>query len=253
MSRSLDQARVWVTGASAGIGAALARELVDRGAVVAISARREGELEKVADGQMAMVPVDVTDDDAVAAAAESVRGTIGEIDVAVFNAGTWRQTDVRHWDAAAFRTQVEVNLLGVNAGIAAVLPRMLERGSGTIVIMASVAGYRGIPGGEGYGATKAALINLAESLRADLAPAGITVQWISPGFVTTDLTAENRFPMPFMIEPDAAAKAIADGIESGRAEIVFPLPMAIGMKLLNLVPHGLWTQIWKRQSRLRED
>jgi short-subunit dehydrogenase len=118
------------------------------------------------------------------------------------------------------------------------------------VIVTSVAGYRGIPGSEAYGATKAALLNLAESLRADLAPAGVVVQWVSPGFVRTELTDANSFPMPFMIEADAAARSIADGLESDRPEIVFPLPMAVGMKLLQLVPHRAWTSIWKRQSSL---
>jgi short-subunit dehydrogenase len=166
----------------------------------------------------------------------------------VLNAGIWEQTDVRNWDAEAFRRHVEVNLLGANSCIAAVLPRMLQRDAGTIVIVASVAGYRGIPQAEAYGATKAALINLAESMRADLAPTGVNVQWISPGFVKSELTDANSFAMPFMIEADAAAKAIADGIESGRPETVFPLPMAATMKLLSLVPHRLWAPIWKRTS-----
>ena len=170
----------------------------------------------------------------------------------VINAGAWTQTKVGAWDADAFRTQVETNLLGANSTLAAVLPRDdRASGAGTIVIMASVAGYRGIPGSEAYGATKAALLNLAESLRADLAPAGVTVQWVSPGFVKTELTDRNDFAMPFIIEPDEAARSIIDGLESGRAEIVFPFRMAASMKLLQLLPHGLWTHIWKRRSSLR--
>jgi short-subunit dehydrogenase len=250
MSPTLDGQRVWITGASSGIGAALAAELVKRGSDVAISARRKDQLDEVSGGRMTVVPLDVTDHDAVLAAADAVRHELGDIDMAIFNAGAWTQTDVRNWDAAAFRAQVEVNLLGTSSGIASVLPGMLARGSGTIVIVTSVAGYRGIPGSEAYGATKAALLNLAESLRADLAPGGITVQWVSPGFVKTALTDGNRFPMPFMIEADEAARSIADGLESSRPEIVFPFRMAAGMKILDLLPHRLWTQIWKRQSRL---
>lgn len=248
---SMDRRRVWITGASSGIGAALANELADRGAVVAISARREDKLNEVSGGRMTVVPLDVTDHEAVLTAASTVRAAIGEIDVIVLNAGAWTQTDVNEWDAAAFRQQVEVNLLGANSGIAAVLPRMLERRSGQIVIMASVAGYRGIPGSEAYGSTKAALLHLAEALRSDLAPAGIHVQAVSPGFVKTDLTDANAFPMPFLIEPDEAARSIADGMESSRPEIVFPLPMAVTMRLAKLVPQRLWGLVWQRQSRLK--
>jgi short-subunit dehydrogenase len=252
MTRSLDSARVWITGASSGIGAALSEELVDRNAVVAISARRQDRLDEVSRGRMAVVPLDVTDHQGVLAAAGQVRDQIGDIDVAVLNAGFWKQTDIRNWDADEFRRHVEVNLLGVNSCIAAVLPRMLERDSGTIVIVSSITGWRGIPQAEAYGSTKAALINLAESMRADLAPTGVDVQWVSPGFVKSELTEANDFSMPFLIEAEAAAKAIADGIESGRPEIAFPLPMAAGMKALDLVPHRLWTHLWKRSSSIHQ-
>jgi short-subunit dehydrogenase len=251
MSTRWDGSRVWITGASSGIGAALAAELADRGARVAVSARRVDRLQEVSGDRMVVVPLDVTDADAVQAAADEVDETLGGIEVAVLNAGAWTQTKVASWDAAEFRRHVEVNLLGVSSCLAALLPRMIERGAGRIVIVTSVAGYRGVPGSEAYGATKAALLNLAESLRADLAPAGIVVQWVSPGFVRTELTEANSFPMPFIIEASAAARAIADGLESSRPEIVFPLPMAVSMKLLQLLPHRLWTILWKRQSSLR--
>lgn len=251
-STSISGSRVWITGASSGIGAALADELVGRGARVAISARRLDRLEQVSQGRMVVMPLDVTDSDAVRAAAGDVRDALGEIDIAVLNAGAWTQTKVANWDADAFREQVEVNLLGTSACLAGVLPRMLERRAGKIVIVSSVVGYRGIPGAEAYGATKAALLNLAESLRADLAPSGVVVQWVSPGFVRTELTGTNTFPMPFIIDADVAARAIADGLETTRPEIVFPFPMAAGMKLLQLMPHRLWTHVWKRQSSLRK-
>ena len=251
MSPTVDGQHIWITGASSGIGAELARQLVDRGAVVAISARRSERLEEVSGGRMAVIPLDVTDHEAVIAAADHVRAAIGDIDMVVINAGAWTQTKVGAWDAEAFRTQVETNLLGANSTLAAVLPPMIERGAGTIVIMASVAGYRGMPGSEAYGATKAALLNLAESLRADLAPVGVAVQWVSPGFVKTELTDRNDFAMPFIIEPDQAARSIIDGLESNRAEIIFPFRMAVSMKLARLVPQRLWTLIWKRQSTER--
>jgi short-subunit dehydrogenase len=251
MTASLSGSRIWLTGASSGIGAALAAELTSRGARVAISARREDRLEEVSKGSMLVVPLDVTDHDAVQAAAGRVRDEYGDIDIAILNAGAWTQTKVGKWDADAFRTQVEVNLLGANSCLAALLPRMLEQGKGKIVIVTSVAGYRGVPGAEAYGATKAALLNLAESLRADLAPSGVVVQWVSPGFVRTELTGDNTFTMPFLIEADQAARSIADGLGTSRPEIVFPLPMAASMKLLELMPYRLWTYVWKRQSSLR--
>jgi short-subunit dehydrogenase len=253
MTTSLSGSRVWITGASSGIGAALATEVASRGARVAISARRADRLDEVAEGSMLTVPLDVTDHDAVQGAAQGIRDELGDIDIAVLNAGAWTQTKVGAWDADAFRQQVEVNLLGANSCLAALLPRMLERGEGRIVIVTSVAGYRGVPGAEAYGATKAALLNLAESLRADLAPSGVVVQWVSPGFVRTELTDTNTFAMPFMVEADVAGRAIADGLTSSRPEIVFPLTMAAGMKLLQLMPHRPWTYVWKRQSSLRQD
>jgi NAD(P)-dependent dehydrogenase (short-subunit alcohol dehydrogenase family) len=251
VNTSLSGARVWVTGASSGIGAALSTELVGRGARVAVSARRAERLEEVSGGRMLVVPLDITDDTAVRRAADEVYDAFGGLDIAVLNAGAWTQTKVGSWDADAFRRQVEVNLLGTNSCLAALLPRMLERGAGKLVIVTSVAGYRGVPGSEAYGATKAALLNLAESLRADLAPAGVVVQWVSPGFVRTELTDANSFPMPFLIDADVAARSIADGLQSNRPEIVFPLRMAVSMKLLQLMPHRLWTEVWKRQSSLR--
>jgi NAD(P)-dependent dehydrogenase (short-subunit alcohol dehydrogenase family) len=251
VNTSLSGARVWVTGASSGIGAALSTELVGRGARVAVSARRAERLEEVSGGRMLVVPLDITDDAAVRRAADEVYDAFGGLDIAVLNAGAWTQTKVGSWDADAFRRQVEVNLLGTNSCLAALLPRMLERGAGKLVIVTSVAGYRGVPGSEAYGATKAALLNLAESLRADLAPAGVVVQWVSPGFVRTELTDANSFPMPFLIDADVAARSIADGLQSNRPEIVFPLRMAVSMKLLQLMPHRLWTEVWKRQSSLR--
>jgi short-subunit dehydrogenase len=232
--------RVWITGASSGIGAALVRELAGRGCAVAATARRAELLERLAadrPGAVVPLPADVTDRAQTLAAAARARDRLGGIDIAILNAGTWRQMDVRAgWDGGLFRDHIETNLMGTAHGIEAVLDDMRRRHRGTIVGVASVAGYRGLPGAEGYSASKAAEIALLESLRIDLRPLGIRVQTVCPGFVRTDLTGANRFPMPFMLEPADAARRIVRGIERGRAEIVFPLPMMVGMKLLRLVP-----------------
>lgn len=237
----LRNARVWLVGASSGIGAEVARELVRRGARVAVSARSQADLEKVSGGDMLVVPLDVTDHDAVSAAAQVVTSELGGIDVLVAAAGYWQQTTPGELDLDTFATHVSVNLLGMAACISAVLPAMRARGSGTVVGIASVAGYRGIPGAEAYGPTKAAQINLLEALRAGLRGSGVTVQTVCPGFVDTPMTARNAFPMPFMIPAERAARTITDGIETGKAEIVFPWQMAALMKTARLVPVRLWS------------
>jgi len=152
------------------------------------------------------------------------------------------------WDTETFDRHVEVNLIGMSNAIAAVLPQMLDRRRGVIAGISSVAGYRGLAGSAAYGATKAAQINLLESLRIQVARRGVRVVTICPGFVSTELTAGNDFPMPFIIEADEAGRAICDGLERGRTEIVFPVRMALLMKAARLVPVALWSALWSRIS-----
>jgi NAD(P)-dependent dehydrogenase (short-subunit alcohol dehydrogenase family) len=238
----------WVIGASSGIGAAVARGLASRGGSVAISARRDEQLREVSGGHMLVVPLDVTDAASVVAAAARVREELGPIDVAVMSAGYWKQMDPADWDTEAFDQHIRVNLSGMSNAIAAVLPDMLRRHSGVIAGIASVAGYRGLAGAEAYGATKAAQINLLESLRVHIARTGVHVTTICPGFVRTDLTAGNPFPMPFIIDADQAARSICDGLERERTEIVFPTRMALLMKTARLIPARAWTALWARTS-----
>jgi short-subunit dehydrogenase len=238
----------WVVGGSSGIGAAVARELVSRGATVAVSARRTDQLEAVGGGDMLVVPADVTDAASVSAAAARVREELGPIDIAVLSAGYWKQMDPSHWDTGLFDQHLRVNLTGMSNAIAAVLPGMLQQRSGTIAGIASVAGYRGLAGAEAYGATKAAQINLLESLRIHLARTGVHVTTVCPGFVRTGLTAGNHFPMPFIIDAGLAARSICDGLERDRAEIVFPARMALLAKAARIVPARAWTALWKNTS-----
>jgi NAD(P)-dependent dehydrogenase (short-subunit alcohol dehydrogenase family) len=236
----------WVVGASSGIGAAVARELASRGALVAISARRQDELDAVSSGTMLAVAADVTDAASLTTAASRIRDELGAIDLVVLSAAYWKQMSHNDWDTEIFDRHVQVNLVGMSNAIAAVLPEMLARRSGVIAGIASVAGYRGLAGSEAYGATKAAQINLLEALRIHVAGSGVRITTICPGFVRTDATAGNDFPMPFIIEVDAAGRAICDGLERGRTEIVFPIPMAILMKAARLVPVRLWAALWSR-------
>ncbi|MBA2389221.1 MAG: SDR family NAD(P)-dependent oxidoreductase [Geodermatophilaceae bacterium] len=241
--------RIWVTGASSGIGAALARELESRGSQVAVSARREDKLKEVADGRMHVEPVDVTDKAAMLAAAASIRAALGGIDVIVLNAGAWDQVRVDRWDSEVFRRHFDVNLMGLVHGIEAVLPTMLEARAGMIVGIASVAGYRGLPNSEAYGATKAAQINMLESMRVDLRRHGVKVQTVCPGFVKTEMTERNSFPMPFIISAERAATEIADGIAKEKAEVVFPLPMKLMMKTARLLPVAPWAALLAKAVR----
>jgi NAD(P)-dependent dehydrogenase (short-subunit alcohol dehydrogenase family) len=179
----------------------------------------------------------------LAAAAVAIEERFGPIDIAMMNAGTWEQVDVARWDSSSIREHVETNLLGMVNTLDAVLPRMLERRRGRLVGVASVAGYRGFTGAEAYGTTKAAEINLLESLRIDLAPLGVTVQIVNPGFVDTPMTRRNEFPMPFITDTGTAARRIVDGIRKGKVEVVFPFPYLIGMKILRLIPVRPYTAV----------
>jgi len=239
----------WITGGSSGIGAALAHELCRRGARVAITARRAGRLADVAasaPGEAHALPGDVREPEALEEIVAAVEANVGPIDLAVLNAGIWGQVDVRRWDSSLIRDHVESNFMGMVNSLDPILPRMLGRRRGTIVGVASVAGYRGYTRAEAYGPSKAAEINLLESLRVDLGPLGVDVQLVNPGFVRTPLTEANDFPMPFMIEAPDAARRIADAIEKGKAEAVFPLPYRFGMKLVRVAPVRLYTAVSRR-------
>ena len=240
---------VWVVGASSGIGAALADELVGRGCRVAISARRRTALDAVSSGRMHIETVDVESPDEFANTAQRVRQELGSLDVVVFAAGFWEQMDAGGFDRALFARHIEANVMGMANGIAAVLPDMVQQGRGQIVGISSVAGYRGMPGAQGYGAAKAAQINLLESLRCGMRGTGVVVQTVAPGFVETPMTAVNDFPMPFIITAERAAKRIADGIARGKAEIVFPFPMMLAMKLARMIPNAVWPRLFKPQQR----
>jgi short-subunit dehydrogenase len=233
---ALAGAVVWITGASSGIGAQVAREAARRGARVVVTARRADALEELAasaDGTEER-PGDITDPASIAAVVDGIVAEHGRIDIALLNAGTYRPILPEEFSAALVRPHVEVNIMGTVNCIEAALPHMRRRGSGRIAVVASVTGFASLPMASAYGATKAFLISMADSLRADLAGegSGVAVTVVAPGFVTTDLTAQNDFEMPFVMEADEAARTIVDGLEAGDAEIAFPRRMAIAMKLI---------------------
>jgi short-subunit dehydrogenase len=235
--------RVWIIGASYGIGAALAERLADDGQEVWASARSADKIEALAasrPGRIRPLPLDVTDRPAVAEALQAIEAAGGPPDVVVLNAGTHQPVDARDFRADDLRKVLELNVMGVANGIEAVLPGMLERNAGRLAIVASVAGYAGLPTSAYYGCSKGGLINMVESLAFDLRKTGVKLQLINPGFVKTPLTDKNAFKMPFLVPAEEAARAIARGLESDRFEIAFPTPFVLILKVLRLLPYRLY-------------
>ena len=233
----------WVTGASSGIGRGVALELARRGWRVAATARRAGELEALAreaqglKGSIAAYPGDVTDAAAMEAVCAEIGQAHGPVALAFLNVGTYVPDRPGAFGGAGFRQTIEVNVFGTLHCLSPLLARMRARGKGQIAVNASVAGYGGLPRAAAYGASKAALINMAESLKIELANDGVTLQVVNPGFVRTPLTDENTFPMPFLVELDDAARRICDGFERGGFEITFPRRLSWILKALNLLPY----------------
>lgn len=244
--------RVWVIGASSGIGEALARELARRGARLALSARSVERLEAAcaACGGALALPVDLSREGEIEQARDQLLAAWGGIDLVIFNAGTYRP--LRAWEltADAVRETLATNLIGTMSGTAAVLPTMLAQGHGAIALVGSVAGYGGLPKATVYGPSKAALINFAEVLHLDLAPRGIGVFLINPGFVATPLTAQNDFAMPALQTPAQAAAAIVEGFARGEFEIHFPKRFTRVLKLLQWLPRRLYFPLVRRATGL---
>jgi NAD(P)-dependent dehydrogenase (short-subunit alcohol dehydrogenase family) len=239
--------RVWVIGASTGIGAATARELIGRGARVALSARRREPLDAIAAGTDAVVaPLDVTDKASVHAAARTVVDTFQGIDLAILMAGTHVPMRADAFDLDAAEDLLAVNLHGPLNCLDALLPTLLAQGRGGIALVASVAGYRGLPQALVYGASKAALIHLAEGLYLDLQPRGIGVYLVNPGFVDTPLTQRNAFAMPALMTAQKAATRTLDGIAAGRFEIHYPRRFTWWLKLLRLLPYRAYFPLVRR-------
>lgn len=242
--------RVWLIGASSGIGEATAKLLMQRGARVALTSRNRDALTVLAGGNAQVAVADVTDRASLKRAFDDICAALGGIDVAIINAGAHQP--VRAWQlhADAAEQLVQVNLVGAINATALLAPYFAQRGSGRIAVTASVAGYGGLPTGLVYGATKAALINFAETLYLDLAPQGVAVHLINPGFVKTPLTDLNGFKMPALIEASEAAREILDGIEAGQFEIHFPRRFTRVLKVLNLLPYRLYFPLVHRITGL---
>ena len=235
--------RWWLVGASEGLGLALAQEMSRAGRDLVLSARDAGRLEDaVADlpGPARAVPCDVAD----RADVERAAAEIGDVDGMVFLAGVYWPMRAQDWDAAKVEAMCDVNLTGCARTVGAVLPGMLARGHGHIVITGSLAGFRGLPGAVGYGASKAGCMSLAESLHADLRGSGVRVQLVNPGFVRTRLTDLNRFAMPQIMEPEVAAQAIFAHMQTRRFALSFPAPFAWAFRLAQFLPQPLYDRLF---------
>jgi short-subunit dehydrogenase len=227
--------KAWIIGASSGIGAAVADELQSKGWQVIRSSRSKGDL-----------LIDIADDHSVEKAASEYQEKYGEFDLVLVMAGFWQRMSVQKFDLDVFKQHNNTNMVGLARCVAAVLPKMIAKNSGTFVGVSSVAGFRGMPGSSGYGPSKAGQLNFLESIRTDLVGSKVLIQTVSPGFVKTPMTDVNEFKMPFIISAEQAAKTIVKGIEKRKTEIIFPLPMAITMKLARLVPLSIWPKLFKK-------
>lgn len=250
--------RVWLVGASSGIGAATAAALQARGAQVLVSARSASALDAfvaqhaVADGSRLTPqawPLDVTDAQAVTRTAQAILQQ-GPLDLVLYCAGHYREMRATALDVTDLKRHLDINYTGALHVLDAVLPSLIARGRGHVSLISSVAGFRGLPKSLAYGPTKAALTNLAETLYLDLEPLGVGVSVVHPGFVQTPLTAQNEFTMPALITPDQAAQAMVAGWAGGAFDIHYPKRFTRWMKLLRLLPYRLYFPAVRRFTGL---
>ncbi len=256
MTRSSPWKTIWITGASSGIGLELTKQLAECGAKIAVSARSTEKLDQLAEeyASVESFPLDITDAEAVARCAEQIEAGLGPIDLVILSAGISAASTVTRPSAELFKTIMSTNFIGVTNGLSTMVPKMSDRGHGHIAFVASIAGYNGLPGAGAYNASKAALVSLAEASREELAPKGIPLTIINPGFIRTPLTEKNKFPMPFLMEPHKAARIIINGLKKKKYEVAFPWQMVWLAKFLRLMPYPVffWIlrkgMVWKAKS-----
>ena len=245
---------IFITGASSGIGKGLALEIAARGARLGLLARRADVLSEIVaeikaqNGTAIAIAADVRDSKAVRAAADRVRAELGPIDVLIANAGIGTSKHAAELDPEQVAQVIDINVLGAVNSVAAVVPEMVERGSGHLVAISSLAGYRGLAKSAAYCASKAALSSFFESLRIDLRHTGVTVTIIHPGFVKTPLTAGREAKMPYLMELDEAVKKIVTAIEKGKKSYAFPWQLATIVRASMIMPIAMYDWIAARNS-----
>jgi short-subunit dehydrogenase len=244
---------VFITGASSGIGAALARHYAAQGASLGLVARRGELLQELAeslDTPVATYVADVRDADAMAAAAHDFMQRFGVPDIIIANAGVSRGTltEIRA-DTAAFKAIMDINVLGLLHTFQPFIASMRQRGNGSLVGIASIAGIRGLPGAGAYSASKAAAISYLESLRVEMRPYGIHVTTIAPGYIRTPMTDVNTYAMPFLMDADAAAARMVKAIDARRRFFVVPWQMGWLARLMRLIPPFLWDWVMRNAPK----
>ncbi len=234
--------KIWITGASSGIGKAVAEKFAAEGWKVAVSARRKELLQDMAkDQNISSFPLDVTDRSQINSVFQNILKEFGNIDICLFSSGTYEPKDEQNIDPDKIKNVINVNFLGVIDCVKTVEEYFKNKKTGHISIVSSIAGYRGLPNSSGYGPSKAALTNFCESIYFDFKKFGVRVSVISPGFIKTPLTDKNEFPMPFLKTVDYAANQIFNGlVKSNAFEIHFPKGLTLTLKFLRILPYKLY-------------
>ena len=252
----INKKTIWITGGSTGIGKALAIKFASKGWNVAISARRENLLNEISNNEQNIhgFPLDVTDKQKCKDVFEEIKNKFGNIDICFFSTGTWDPKKEKDIDIDQIENVFKVNFFGTLNSIKAVEEYFKNKKSGTICIVSSIAGYRGLPNSTGYGPSKSALNNLAESLYFDFKRSNVRICLVSPGFIKTPMTDKNDFKMPFLKTTEYAAEKIYDGlINKNSFEIHFPKALTITLKILSFLPSkiyfGLVGKMTKHQKK----
>ena len=234
--------KVWITGASSGIGKAVAEKFAKEGWKVAVSARRREILEDMANNdKIFSYPLDVTNQDQVNSTFEKIVEDFGGLNLCIFSSGTYDPKNEKSIDVDKIKNVIDVNFMGVVNCVKSVEKNFKQKKSGQISIVSSIAGYRGLPNSSGYGPSKAALTNFAESIYFDFKKFNVNVSVISPGFIKTPLTDKNEFSMPFLETPEFAAKKIYNGlIRNNSFEIHFPKPLTLLLKFFRILPYKIY-------------
>ena len=235
--------RYWLVGASDGLGAALALRLSRAGAEVILSARSEDKLDELADslpGKAQVVTMDVSDNDSVVEAAKAV----GAVDGVVYLAGVYWPFGAKEWDAEQANAMADINFTGLMRVMGQVVPDMVARDAGHIVITSSLTGFRGLPGSIGYTASKAATMSLAECMYADLRKTGVHVQVVNPGFIKTQLTEKNDFKMPFLMTPEKASQEVFEHMNTDKFKKSFPFAFSLVFRGSQFLPDWLYFRIF---------